>query len=86
MYTPKLEDSLISVRRISKKGYKLIIKGDRMKIFDGGQLVAEAEDDGSLYRLKQKKRTDIVQLSREAVCILEACQLKFGNWSENFSL
>lgn len=52
LYVPQLDDSLLSVKRVIDKGYKMVIEENGCKIYKGKRVVAEAESDGTLYRLK----------------------------------
>lgn len=51
LYVPELDDSLMSVKCIAEKGYKVVFEGNQCKVLNGQGVVAEAEHDGSLYRL-----------------------------------
>lgn len=69
LYVPKLDDSLLSVKRVIEKGYKMVIGEDGCKIYKDKRVVAEAESDGILYRIKAAKPKISAYTAQEEVCI-----------------
>lgn len=52
LYVPQLDGGLISVPRITEKGYRVIFERNLYIIYHGQRVVARAIQEGNLYRLK----------------------------------
>jgi len=75
-YVPDLSGNLLSVKKLTEKGYEVNFKGSTCRILKGnGQIVAIANMEGNLYRLKVQ-----VQAPRNAAHLTQTDKASIGLW------
>lgn len=56
LYTPKITDNLLSVRKLTSKGFKVYFERNGCKILYGNSEIGIADCYGNLYKLRQPQR------------------------------
>lgn len=56
LYTPAITDNLLSVRKLTSKGFKVNFEGNCCKILNGNHQIGIADCCGDLYKLRQPQK------------------------------
>lgn len=59
LYMPRLSSNLISMKKLARDGYKLVLESEECNIFKCGELKAVVEPYGDLYELKTAEKVFI---------------------------
>ena len=69
LYVPQLKGNLISVKKLTVRGFEVHFKDDKCSIIKDGKIIAQATDDNGLYELNTTQKALKVAEGNHAECI-----------------
>lgn len=69
LYVPQLDGGLLSVRRITEQGHRVVFKGDTCTFYQGRQVIARADNDGNMFKLRTAEIETSTRVANVATCI-----------------
>jgi len=69
LYIPQLDGGLLSVQKITEHGFQVVFKENTCTVYQGRQVVAKADKNGNLFKLKKTEVETLAKLTREGTCI-----------------
>lgn len=61
LYVPRLSSNLVSIKKLARDGYKIILEGEQCNIFKGPELKAVVKPYGDLYELNTAEKALITK-------------------------
>lgn len=80
LYVPRLSSNLISMKKLARDSYKLVLESEECNIFKAGELKAVVEPYGDLYELKTAEKALVaVEMGQCSESCIHVWHRRFGH-------